>query len=707
MQVAGIIPKTERKPKHPPANKIDISNGFHSAEKLPSPSLSNGNIKKDPGAVFKFEEDSSDIHDVFPYKNGLVGTLNGKGKSCKSRDNSTSYNASKDIKNVKTQYGTTKNLTPNITTKKITDKNKNVYTAVVVPTTGSCVNSNSSGNKVSNSKSKTTCWSNAAAPAASEANPIASVVTTKSSNIVTKVHSSELNILHDSEDIRQFEQLKTLKQLDKSLQSSEINPKDGSGGEDAKSQVFPRLTLPRIKSNAVSSQSSERKSEIASTSPPPPTPLISRSNNSIIIKTESQIAPLVKLEIKKDNDDEVDGDKSVNIEKQRTNHSDHFLLSPSGSNDSSNQSSIGSNDHCSSIDKDLKNRHEFLAHVRHSFKSQYKSLRKACKFSEKYEQNGKQKLRDSLVRCVRIDTSICAQVLLGYGLKLPPLYTPIKIEVETKNENGRKQEFDDYDFVDNESAFPINKINTATATSEQKSKKGKISSIIGGKPNKSSSSSKPTNLRSGKKGKEVDQEESNSNPGQSDGGDKKGRGKGQQDLVTKESKSKSSSSTLASGKRKLKRADAISVSSENSLGSGGERLNESVVSLNNNNADNSDGIKKKKQKMDLNEMSALENELGLSLNDQSSPDERISSSAHHQTLTQGSGVHAIGELHDILENSQLSSSASSHRNQGLETVLNSVGSSENAGTPDGVITDASFDSTFEHSTSSQPGISKN
>lgn len=694
MQVAGIIPKTERKPKNPPANKVDNSNGFHNAEKLPSPSLSNGNGKKDPGAVFKFEEDSSDVHDVFPYKNGLVGTLNGKGKSCKSRD-STSYNVSKDMKNVKTQYGTTKNSTPNFTTKKITDKNKNVYTAVVA-TTGSCVNSNS-GNKVSNSKSKTTCWSNAAA-SVGDANSIASVVTSKSSNTVTKVHSSELNILHDSEDIRQFEQLKTLKQLDKSLLSSEINPKDGSGGEDAKSQVFPRLTLPGKKSNAAS----ERKSEIASTSPPPP-PLISRSNNSIIIKTESQIAPLVKLEIKKENED--DGNKPVNIEKQpTTNHSDHILLSPSGSNDSSNQSSIGSNDHCSSIDKDLKNRHEFLAHVRHSFKSQYKSLRKACKFSEKYEQNGKQKLRDSLVRCVRIDSSICAQVLLGYGLKFPPSYTPIKIEVETKTENGRKPEYDDYDFVDNESATPINKINS---TSEQKSKKGKGSNSSGGKTNKSSSSSKPTNPRSGKKGKDVE-EDSNSNPGQSDGGEKKGRGKGQQDVVTRESKSKSSSATLAC-KRKLKRSDAISVSSESSLGSGGERLNENgVVSLNNNNADSSDGIKKKKQKMDLNEMSALESELGLSLNDQSSPDERIASSAHHQTLTQGSGVHAISdvhhELHDILENSQLSSSVSSHRNQGLETVLNSVGSSENAGTPDGVITDASFDSTFEHSTSSQPGI---
>ena len=40
---------------------------------------------------------------------------------------------------------------------------------------------------------------------------------------------------------------------------------------------------------------------------------------------------------------------------------------------------------------------------------------------------------------------------------------------------------------------------------------------------------------------------------------------------------------------------------------------------------------------------------------------------------------------------------------GLESVLNSVSSSDAATTPEGVITDASFDSPFDHSTSSHPG----
>lgn len=79
-------------------------------------------------------------------------------------------------------------------------------------------------------------------------------------------------------------------------------------------------------------------------------------------------------------------------------------------------------------------------------------------------------------------------------------------------------------------------------------------------------------------------------------------------------------------------------------------------------------------------------------------DERRYGFTFRNDLSHGNDGH---HHHDILRHS--TSLSTHHRNQGLETVLNSVGSSENAGTPDGVITDASFDSTFEHSTSSQPG----
>lgn len=144
----------------------------------------------------------------------------------------------------------------------------------------------------------------------------------------------------------------------------------------------------------------------------------------------------------------------------------------------------------------------------------------------------------------------------------------------------------------------------------------------------------------------------------------------------------------------------------------------------------------KKRRLGITTLASVGTELGLTLNGRSSPglvvtsgfdegdhigntsttegvllekcekvDERVHSS-NHPPKNPGVG-NSINDIHhdlrDILSRSQHTSSAPSHRNQGLETVLNSVGSSENAGTPDGVITDASFDSTFEHSTSSQPG----
>lgn len=73
---------------------------------------------------------------------------------------------------------------------------------------------------------------------------------------------------------------------------------------------------------------------------------------------------------------------------------------------------------------------------------------------------------------------------------------------------------------------------------------------------------------------------------------------------------------------------------------------------------------------------------------------------HPHTSTTNPSM-SSANLQHILSQPDLRTLAS-HRNQGMDTVLNSVGSSD-MGTSDGVITDASFDSTFDHSTSSQQG----
>jgi len=71
---------------------------------------------------------------------------------------------------------------------------------------------------------------------------------------------------------------------------------------------------------------------------------------------------------------------------------------------------------------------------------------------------------------------------------------------------------------------------------------------------------------------------------------------------------------------------------------------------------------------------------------------------HHHILDPNITLNATAAFHTAYSPSDLSAVAQ------LENVLNSVSSSDTATTPDGVITDASFDSPFDHSTSSHPGL---
>jgi len=77
----------------------------------------------------------------------------------------------------------------------------------------------------------------------------------------------------------------------------------------------------------------------------------------------------------------------------------------------------------------------------------------------------------------------------------------------------------------------------------------------------------------------------------------------------------------------------------------------------------------------------------------------------HQNTSSSTSTNSVGtaqlHLQHLLNQPDLRSLAG-HRNLGIDTVLNSVGSSD-IGNSDSVITDASFDSTFDHSASSQQG----
>lgn len=479
MQVVGIIPKTERKPKT--ASKSDNNNTASGVSSTGSSPPSSGNsVKKDPGAVFKFEEDSSDTTGVFSYKNSLSNAAaNGKSKGSKGKDRS-SGGSQKDIKHVKSPNGfNSTTTTTTFTTKKITDRNKNVYTAIIPNTKG-----------LAHSKNKNGSWNGSSddvVTPTTQQRPFSRMVQLASASLrnhkdnIGRGGESELNKLDDIE-IRHFEQLKTLKQLDKSLQPAPPTSDDVAGG-NAKFKSFPRLSPPKHETNAGSRdtnlqsatsslsanlttlQKSERteattksvtNAEKAFASPAPPAVTLIG-----ILKTDSDPDAISRNNNNVDCEDE-------NSQKQQLSGDRGFLLS-SGNNEDSNISSCNNdNDHCSSIlCRDLKSRHEFLVHVRNSFKSQYNSIKKACRISERYEENTKEKFRDSLMRCVKIDSSICAQVLSGYGLKFPVSPSPMKIEVETTKDSF-KSEYDDYEFFDNDG---VSSTKASTASADHKSKK--------------------------------------------------------------------------------------------------------------------------------------------------------------------------------------------------------------------------------------------
>ncbi|ODM99226.1 INO80 complex subunit D [Orchesella cincta] len=719
MQVVGIIPKTERKTKVQPAQKDSSS---HATEKFSVSNAVNG--KKDPGAVFRFEEDSSDITDVFSYKNGLTnGSLNGKGKTTKARDTAT--NAAKEAKYVKSQNGTITNPAT-FTTKKITDKNRNVYTTIVPAT---CNGSSKVNLKNSSSNSSTEINSTTAQHKSSSRVVQLSIrVQTESSR------GSELKS-YDVEEVRQFEQLKTLKQLDKSSLSDSVCEEKS---ENAKLTIFPRFAA---KHSGISSSwttkskdscSEDRKSEIVYNPPPPP--LITRSNNGIIIKTEPQAVYIHE-------NSEIKDDKNL-VGKQPSGG----VLYLSGNNNNNSSSS-----NANSIEnRDLKNRHDFLAHVRNTFKSQYKTIKKACKVSEKCERNTKRKLANSILQCIRIDSSICAQVLLGFDLKIPSTGTGNDDDKDV----GKKTEYDDYEFFDNDSPSVAEDYkNTKNSGSVSKKNCGKDLKTVDNNNSKVvKSKAQRRSPASGVKSKQLEScssesfgaAENDAHNGSTAVPSKTKSHKANKRVekskpaeVTKESKF----TPVTSSKKKLKRADAMLVSSDDSSASNIinetiKDVSEGISSVNSSSTattslENIVGGVGKKRRLEI-DTAKNGAELCLSLNGHSPPgicsvapafdmSDHITASAHiglqgkikvegrsqsthlSQKLNQGVGnpLNDVQELQDMLHHSQLSS-ATSHRNQGLETVLNSVGSSENAGTPDGVITDASFDSTFEHSTSSQP-----
>jgi hypothetical protein len=111
--------------------------------------------------------------------------------------------------------------------------------------------------------------------------------------------------------------------------------------------------------------------------------------------------------------------------------------------------------------------------------------------------------------------------------------------------------------------------------------------------------------------------------------------------------------------------------------------------------------------IDINIMLEKESLLANSFHNAQKFSNHIQFHQHHSIGATNSNSLATAQFHlqHLLNQPDLRTLAS-HRNLGMDTVLNSVGSSD-LGNSDSVITDASFDSTFDHSASSQQGTNSN
>lgn len=427
MQVAGIIPKTERKVKNPPPPKpvdslsgsiksVDSNSNSSNSNNSSNSSSGGGGAKKDPNAVFKFEDEEQSEIQWIPKGGRINGIVNGRlsDSTTTPKDSQTLSTTNKDanggivlngripngnlagegqgggkqfnpLKKVEGKNGKLQNLTngselsekdkdslksretfvkrPSISTK--VKKEVIIETGISSPT---APNPPSSKGKQTSSRGRSIQDCDSA--------PVASLLEN------TIAEKEPLHCI--PEHGKFFDQLKTLKSVEKSVslsKTADSSFRANTNNKPTNSQTILRTisTIPKLQqpSNQRSSQQQQKHLKII-------------KNSTSTLNIESCIS--------NNSSTYVDLFNSVSCAQKGSNSSLPFSLP-------------------NNIIRKFRNgqeekRQEFLARVRETFKSQYLTIKRTSNHSDNNEKIWKRALRNSLLTCVLKDVSYCAHVIV-------------------------------------------------------------------------------------------------------------------------------------------------------------------------------------------------------------------------------------------------------------------------------------------------------
>lgn len=393
MQVAGIIPKTERKVKNPPKSAdANGASGKSSDSNSNSSNSSNGGVKKDPNAVFKFEEEPSEIQWI--PKGGRINGIVNRGKKINGKGKD-------QVKETGVVNGTIHNGSSGKSGKSETNKNGKVNQSMLMngkdtpahvksrqtyakkPTTTS-----SSGKKPKVIIESTTVINNKQTSGSLE-----TTTTNGSGNLVENARFGlEVNILDSNvatppcapEHDKYFDQLKTLKSVEKSVSHSKQDSSD---------------IVSAIKQSHINNNASSKPTNSPRTIPIPKSTTLPNSRNSNSNKNCSNVGICTSSGSSISSSSSVCVDLFNSICAQKVTNSLPPEFSPDKITIKSQNSSF-------------EPRQEFLARVRQAFKLQYLTIKNSANDSDKNEKIWKRALRHSLLTCVAKNSSYCAHVIV-------------------------------------------------------------------------------------------------------------------------------------------------------------------------------------------------------------------------------------------------------------------------------------------------------
>lgn len=402
--MAGIIPKTERKVKNPTppkgtdgggSTKLDSNSNSSNSNLSSGGSLKNNILTKkpDPNAVFKFEEEPAEIQWI-PKGGSINGLVNGgkvtipttttKGKDLqvlKKEVNGQLINGlanNKLLNKVEVKNGKLNQVLTNGVEYSMTDKSpkcRQTYGKKPPASTGA-------KQKITIIKNETSC--ELVTP------PPNSHCPTKSAEIkqeqllpppsLPPLSSSSSSC--EPENAKFFDQWKTLKSVEKSVSSSQPlvdSPPEELTSALNSSSTFRSLNKPTNSSRTISALQ-KQKSTLESK--------INMTNVTKISSKNSLESSVV-----------VDLFNSINAQKVCS-----LLQFPLSSISSLPKNGV-------TLGRNGESRQEFLARVRHAFKSHYLTIKNSAQDSDKNEKIWKRALRNSLLTCVVKDSSHSAHVI--------------------------------------------------------------------------------------------------------------------------------------------------------------------------------------------------------------------------------------------------------------------------------------------------------